>query len=149
MTWDVITVSPHDRVSECVDLMTSHHIRHLVVVEEGVVTGMLSLRDLFNEIILLVRVGTPSRHGVGRRSIQRSRFLLVGDRHGCRIPGHQPDQADGRKGERHHIQPGADQWCSCGRLSYDCVSENVVPGLPTSSRWHRFIPPATLYLTSG
>ena len=51
MTREVVTVTPRDRVSECVDLMTSHHIRHLVVVDEGVVTGMLSLRDLFHEII--------------------------------------------------------------------------------------------------
>ena len=51
MTRDVITVSAQDRMSECVDLMTSHHIRHLVVVDEGEVTGMLSLRDLFVEII--------------------------------------------------------------------------------------------------
>ena len=51
MTREVVTVAPRDRVSECVDLMTSHHIRHLVVVDAGVVTGMLSLRDLFHEII--------------------------------------------------------------------------------------------------
>ena len=51
MTRDVVTVGSHDRMAECVDLMTDHHIRHLVVVDEGVVTGMLSLRDLFVEII--------------------------------------------------------------------------------------------------
>ena len=31
--------------------MTKHHIRHLPVIEEGVVVGMLSTRDLFSEII--------------------------------------------------------------------------------------------------
>ncbi len=51
MTREVITVTQHDRVSDCVDLMTDHHIRHLVVVDDGVVTGILSLRDLFVEII--------------------------------------------------------------------------------------------------
>ena len=51
MTREVVTVSQHDRISDCVDLMIEHHIRHLVVVDEGVVTGMLSLRDLFVEII--------------------------------------------------------------------------------------------------
>ena len=51
MTRDVITVSAKQPMSECVDLMTGHHIRHLVVVDEGEVTGMLSLRDLFMEII--------------------------------------------------------------------------------------------------
>ena len=51
MTRDVISVSTQDRMSDCVDLMTSHHIRHLVVVDQGEVSGMLSLRDLFMEII--------------------------------------------------------------------------------------------------
>lgn len=51
MTQEVITVSSHDRVSDCVELMLKHHIRHLVVVDEGVVIGMLSLRDLYTEII--------------------------------------------------------------------------------------------------
>lgn len=51
MTRDVVTVGPDARVEECIALMRSHHIRHLVVVEEGRVTGMLSLRDLFSRII--------------------------------------------------------------------------------------------------
>ncbi len=51
MTQSVVTVTPHNTVDECVNLMQSNHIRHLVVEDEGVVSGMLSLRDLFNEII--------------------------------------------------------------------------------------------------
>lgn len=51
MTPEVVTVSRHQRIEECIALMKRHHIRHLVVVEEGRVAGMLSLRDLFNEII--------------------------------------------------------------------------------------------------
>ena len=51
MTRDVITVNQQDHISACVSLMTSHHIRHLVVVDDGAVVGMLSLRDLFVEII--------------------------------------------------------------------------------------------------
>lgn len=51
MTREVISVEPRDRISHCVNLMTSHHIRHLVVMNEGQVAGMLSLRDLFAEII--------------------------------------------------------------------------------------------------
>ena len=34
MTRDVITVDQHDQISHCVSLMTKHHIRHLVVVDE-------------------------------------------------------------------------------------------------------------------
>ena len=51
MTADVVTVSEEHRVEECIALMKKHHIRHLVVMAEGRVAGMLSLRDLFNEII--------------------------------------------------------------------------------------------------
>lgn len=51
MTPEVITVSPDHRVDQCVELMKRHHIRHLVVMEEGRVAGMVSLRDLFSEII--------------------------------------------------------------------------------------------------
>ena len=51
MTQSVVTVTSHDRVADCVDLMLKHHIRHLVVVDEGTVAGMLSLRDLYTEII--------------------------------------------------------------------------------------------------
>jgi CBS domain-containing protein len=51
MTRDVITVGEQHRVEECIGLMKSHHIRHLVVVEDGRVAGMLSLRDLFTEVI--------------------------------------------------------------------------------------------------
>lgn len=51
MTPDVITVNGQHRVEDCIALMKGHHIRHLVVVEEGQVAGMLSLRDLFTEVI--------------------------------------------------------------------------------------------------
>ncbi|MCZ6890754.1 MAG: CBS domain-containing protein [Gammaproteobacteria bacterium] len=51
MTQSVVTVSSHNTVDECIQLMKMHHIRHLVVADEGAVTGMLSLRDLFSEII--------------------------------------------------------------------------------------------------
>jgi CBS domain-containing protein len=51
MTSEVITVTPDERVEACIGLMQSHHIRHLVVMEEGRVVGMLSSRDLFSRII--------------------------------------------------------------------------------------------------
>ena len=51
MTRDVVSVSTHERVEDCVALMNDHHVRHLPVVEDGVVIGMLSSRDLFGEII--------------------------------------------------------------------------------------------------
>ena len=51
MTSEVIRVTPEDHINDCVSLMKSHHIRHLPVMKDGVVLGMLSLRDLFSEII--------------------------------------------------------------------------------------------------
>ena len=51
MTRDVISVTPHHQVEDCFGLMNEHHVRHLPVVDEGVVVGMLSTRDLFSEII--------------------------------------------------------------------------------------------------
>jgi len=51
MTYDVIEVAPHDQIANCVKLMKDHHIRHLPVLDAGKVVGMLSLRDLFSEII--------------------------------------------------------------------------------------------------
>ncbi len=51
MTYDVIEVSPHDQIADCVKLMKDHHIRHLPVMDAGRVVGVLSLRDLFSEII--------------------------------------------------------------------------------------------------
>lgn len=51
MTRDVVSVSKAERIEDCMSLMGQFHIRHLPVVEEGVVVGMLSSRDLFGEII--------------------------------------------------------------------------------------------------
>ena len=51
MTTGVISVTSEMHIDECVALMKRHHIRHLPVIDEGVVVGMLSLRDLFSAII--------------------------------------------------------------------------------------------------
>lgn len=51
MTRDVIRVTREDSIDQCLRLMKRHHIRHLPVVEEAKVLGMLSLRDLFIEVI--------------------------------------------------------------------------------------------------
>ncbi|MEZ5558153.1 MAG: CBS domain-containing protein [Pseudomonadales bacterium] len=51
MTRDVIKVKPETTVENCVSLMREHHIRHLPVVVEGKVVGIVSLRDLFLEAI--------------------------------------------------------------------------------------------------
>lgn len=51
MTGTVFYVSPEDSVESCMALMTEKHIRHLPVMENGQVIGMLTPGDLVREII--------------------------------------------------------------------------------------------------
>ena len=51
MTRQVITVTSDDHIEDCVTLMKQHHIRHLPVIDAGIVSGVVSLRDLFTTII--------------------------------------------------------------------------------------------------
>ena len=48
---DVITVTPNDSVEECMRLMTEHRIRHLPVLQNGELVGIISIGDLVNWII--------------------------------------------------------------------------------------------------
>ena len=47
----VITISPTDTVEDCMNLMTDKHIRHLPVVSEGKLVGLLSIGDIVKETI--------------------------------------------------------------------------------------------------
>ena len=51
MTPNVVVVSPRTRTRECMQLMTDKNIRHLPVVDEGRVMGMVSIRDIVSDII--------------------------------------------------------------------------------------------------
>ncbi len=51
MTRDVITVGPHTRTRECMTLMSQHKIRHLPVLDGKKVLGMISIRDIMDDII--------------------------------------------------------------------------------------------------
>ncbi len=51
MTANVITVTPRTRTRECMALMTEKGIRHLPVVDQGKVLGMISIRDIVGDII--------------------------------------------------------------------------------------------------
>jgi len=51
MTANVVTVSSETRTRECMALMSQHKIRHLPVVDHGKVIGMISIRDIMDDII--------------------------------------------------------------------------------------------------
>lgn len=51
MTADVITVSPKDGAQHCMQLMTDKRLRHLPVLEDGKLLGLLSIGDLVKDVI--------------------------------------------------------------------------------------------------
>lgn len=51
MTSPVRTVTLEQRARECMKLMTEHRFRHLPVVEEGTVMGVISIGDLLKTVI--------------------------------------------------------------------------------------------------
>jgi CBS domain-containing protein len=52
MTTDFPYVSLHDSVDACMQLMTSHRLRYLPVIEEEQLVGIISINDLVTETIL-------------------------------------------------------------------------------------------------
>jgi CBS domain-containing protein len=51
MSPKVITVSPEQTTEDCMNLMSDKRIRHLPVIENGQVIGVLSIGDLVKETI--------------------------------------------------------------------------------------------------
>lgn len=51
MTTDIVTASAEQTVNDCMTLMTERRIRHLPVVIDGKVGGMISIGDLVQAII--------------------------------------------------------------------------------------------------
>lgn len=51
MTADLICVEPNDTMEYCMQLMTDKRIRHLPVLEQGRLIGMISIGDLVKNII--------------------------------------------------------------------------------------------------
>ena len=51
----VITVQSTDNIEKCMQLMTSHRIRHLPVVDDGRLVGLVSIGDLVNWVMLSQR----------------------------------------------------------------------------------------------
>ncbi|HFC09540.1 MAG TPA: CBS domain-containing protein [Chloroflexi bacterium] len=51
MTQDVITITPSTTIDEAMELMTRHRIRHLPVVENDKVVGVVSIGDIVKTVI--------------------------------------------------------------------------------------------------
>jgi CBS domain-containing protein len=69
MNPDIVVCRPEDRVEKALEDMTKHGIRHLPVVETGVLLGVLNIRDLleirFEEAQMTVEDMQRYIHGVG------------------------------------------------------------------------------------
>jgi CBS domain-containing protein len=64
MTTGVITIRPEDRAESCLALMTERHIRHLPVVADGSLVGLVSIGDIVKAVIsdLSTLVGQLERY---------------------------------------------------------------------------------------
>jgi len=56
MTSEFITISPEQRMDECMQIMTDKRIRHLPVMKDGQLIGMVSIGD-----VLLVMIAEQKR----------------------------------------------------------------------------------------
>ncbi|HLL94806.1 MAG TPA: CBS domain-containing protein [Spirosoma sp.] len=51
MTSVVITIEPQQSIEECMFIMSDNHIRHLPVMDNGVLMGIISISDVVTAII--------------------------------------------------------------------------------------------------
>ncbi len=51
MTSNLVNVAPDNSIDECMVLMSKHHIRHLPVIENDTIVGILSVMDVVKNII--------------------------------------------------------------------------------------------------
>ena len=51
VTRDLITVKPEDTVSHCMVVITENHIRHLPVMKDNQIVGLVSIGDVVKDII--------------------------------------------------------------------------------------------------
>ncbi|GAB4018223.1 CBS domain-containing protein [Spirosoma koreense] len=52
MTANVITIEPEQSIEECMVVMSDRHIRHLPVMSDGELIGIISINDVVSAIIL-------------------------------------------------------------------------------------------------
>lgn len=65
MSRDVITCAPGDPVEHVLELVETHHIRHLPVLENDTLVGVISVRDLVTA--RLDEIGRTGEDGVRNR----------------------------------------------------------------------------------
>jgi len=51
MTHEVFSVSPEDNIEQCMQLMTEKHIRHLPVLQDDRLVGLISIGDVVKHLI--------------------------------------------------------------------------------------------------
>jgi CBS domain-containing protein len=51
MDTDLVTVRPTDNIESCMELMSDKHVRHLPVIEDNKVIGVISMSDVVKAII--------------------------------------------------------------------------------------------------
>jgi len=51
MTEEMLTVEPETSIDQCMELMQQYKIRHLPVIQNGVMVGMVSMRDVVDIIL--------------------------------------------------------------------------------------------------
>jgi CBS domain-containing protein len=51
MTSPVISAEPHDSIQQCMETMTTCHCRHLPIVENGKLLGIVSIGDLVKRLL--------------------------------------------------------------------------------------------------
>ena len=51
MTKEVITANPEDSLEQVMSVMTQHHIRHIPVMDNNKIVGLLALGDIINALL--------------------------------------------------------------------------------------------------
>jgi len=69
MTREVYSVTPSDTIDDCMGVMSNAHCRHLPVLENGQLAGVVSIGDIVNAVIedQKVKIGHLEHYITGRR----------------------------------------------------------------------------------